>query len=264
MNKGEKIGLSSSMIVVTTLLMNQWLILVLLVPLLLWMLIPHYLKMREVREIEGELPEALFYISILSTITCFEELISKLGERKTKLGRFFKKMDRQVRKGFSVNEVLRDAERETTSKLLARTLRLLLQGYQHGGNFHDLLRQTAKDISDVQELLKEQAAITTVEKYTLLIGGGCVVPLILGALLSTVSQIQFVDLGLGMSQLTRSAVIANISLGNQIYIIEYALLASIFAGLQEGKLEKSIIYALILTPTSLALFFIAKTISIAF
>lgn len=262
--KLEEIGLAGSTILALALVMNQWLILILLVPLSMWFLVPVYLKLQETKVIEEELPEALFFISTLSTLASFEEIISKLSERKTSLGKIFKRMHNQITKGFSVREVLANAEKDANSKLLSRTLRLMLLGYQHGGNIHNLLRQTAKDVSDVHELMKEQAAITTIEKYTLLIGGGCVVPFILGMLQSTVSQIQPIDLGLGMSQISRAIVMANIEFGSQVYVVEYAILASIFAGLQEGRREKSIIYALILTPASLALFFVAKTISIAF
>ncbi|MCD6414607.1 MAG: type II secretion system F family protein [Candidatus Diapherotrites archaeon] len=264
MRKLEIIGALSAAVIIMAVMSKQALVVLLVIPGIVWLLIPYYLESRRTSQIEEELPEALLQLSALSTITSFESLVSKLGERKSALGEIFRKIDRQVQRGFSIEETLVAAEQESKSQLLSRTLRLLIQSYKNGGDIRSSLRETATDISEVQELIKEQAAATTIEKYTLLIGGGCLVPVILATIVSTVSGVQFVDLGFGMSQLTRRAVIANAELANQVYIAEYAAIASLFAGLQSGKKENAIIYALVLIPLSLLLFFAAKTISIAF
>lgn len=227
--------------------------------------LPEYREARRIKEIEESLPDVLFQASSMTSIASFDELIKQLGEGgHGELSRLFNRAHRQIEGGIPVEEALEELQREGNSELLSRTLKLLLQGYRTGADISLALRETANDISQTHEILRERTASTTVEKYTLLLAGGCIVPLILGVLVSMVSEIGFVDIGTGMDWEIRKAIIENASLGNQVYIGEYALLASFFVGIQESNPKKALIYAGILVPISLSLFLLAKTISIAF
>ena len=101
---------------------------------------------------------------------------------------------------------------------------------------------------------------STVEKYTLLLAGGIIVPLVLGALVAMVGSLNFTGLSeLGFGSGGSEQILANALAGSQIYIIEYAILASVFVAYQENSIEKSIIYMVVLVPLSFALFMLAKT-----
>lgn len=211
-------------------------------------------KIKEKRELEEKLPDALFQASSLTSITSFEEVIEKLSHGNNALSRKFREMHRQIKHGIPTKEVLE--ETETDSDTFKRTLNLLSHGYRTG-KIENALRETAEDINQTQSIIRERKTNTLIEKYTLLIAGGCLVPLILGTLVSMVSEIGVIELS-GMTTSTRQAIITNASNGSLIYIAEYALLASIFAGIQESRKEKAVIYALVLVPSSLIIYHIAK------
>ncbi|MCD4740321.1 type II secretion system F family protein [archaeon] len=223
--------------------------------------IPKWKKAKKIREIEENLPEALLQVSTLTEITSFERLIEKMAEGQNQLSQEFKKVNRQIKNGIPVKESLQSLEQE--SPLLSRTAKLLKQSYRTGANMSKALRETAEDITQTQEILRERSSSTMIEKYTLLLAGGCIVPLILGVLVALINNIGFIDIGMGMNIQTRQAIVNNASLANQIYLAEYALLASVFVSLQETKPEKALIYACVLIPLSLILFHLAST-SIAF
>jgi len=219
--------------------------------------IQEYKKARKNREIEEKLPDALFQASSISGITSFEELIQKLGEGEGSLAEIFRGMYKQIIHGVPTEEVLEDASKQTESRTFSRAMNLLAHGYRTG-TMKKALRETAEDINQTHEILRERSAGTMVEKYTLLIAGGCIVPLILGSLASMVSELGFVDLGMGMSSNMREAIIENATKGNMIYIAEYAVLASFFVSIQESRPERTVVYAIVLVPISVLIFLIAK------
>jgi hypothetical protein len=49
-------------------------------------------------------------------------------------------------------------------------------------------------------------------------------------------------------------------MANQIYIAEYAIIASVFLGMQENNTKKAVIYAMFLLPASFVFYFLAKGI----
>ena len=91
----------------------------------------------------------------------------------------------------------------------------------------------------------------------MLLAGGIIVPAVLGIVVSMVSSMDFAglaELGMGISPSLREAIIKNAILGNQIYIVEYSIIASVFVAYQEGEVEKALVYASILVPLGIAIF----------
>lgn len=232
-----------------------------LLPLAAVYAVPLYFWESKQKAIEEELPQAL-YRAASNPFIPLEELVEDLAEGSSPLAKEFSRAARQVKNHVPVDQALENMAKASDSQLLKRALGLLLQGYRTGADMSDALRETAEEISGVAEVLREQAAATTIEKYTLLLAGGVIVPLVLGALISMVSSLDFTGLSeLGFS--STEGVFENALLGTQLYIVEYAVLASLFVALQENSREKAFVYAAVLVPLSIALFMLAKAMAFA-
>ena len=117
------------------------------------------------------------------------------------------------------------------------------------------------DLVSVTSLLRERAANTAVQKYTLLFAGGLLVPLILGTVSSLAAGFDFGQMdgiGLGVDAAQKMALNEAVQVANIAYIAEYALIASAFIAFQEGKSGKAFLYALFLVPAGMLAYFAGK------
>jgi len=217
-----------------------------------------YFKAVRKAKFEEELAEALFTAASLSSLMPFEEVVGQLGKGNGVLAREFKMASNQLAAGVGVKESLEGIKERVGSELCDRAVDLLVKAYETGGGAQHALREAAEDINSTIGLIKEHSARVTLEKMTMLLAGGVVVPLTLGALVSLVGSLGSFDMGFGSAD--KGLIVANAVLGNQIYIVEYALIASFFVGLQEHRPEKGLVYALVLVPLSFACFVIAKSL----
>ena len=220
---------------------------------------PAYFWAAKQRKMECDLPQAL-YRAASNAFMPIEELIAELSEGDSELAGEFRKANMQIKNGISVEDALSTMASSNDSRLLTRTIDLLLQCYRTGADMAKAFKETAEEISGIATVMREQAVNSTVEKYTLLLAGGIIVPLVLGALVAMVGSLNFTGLSeLGFGSGGSEQILANALAGSQIYIIEYAILASVFVAYQENSIEKSIVYMVVLVPLSFALFMLAKT-----
>jgi len=220
---------------------------------------PNYFWARKQRKIGAELPQALYRAASNATAP-LEELVGELSQGQGELPKEFRKVAMQLRNGIPIGPALEEMAASNDSRVLKRAASLLLQSYRTGADMGSALKETAEEISDIAVVVRAQGASTIIEKYTLLLAGGAIVPLVLGTLTAMVSSLDFTGLAeLGFGSGSNGALLANAVLGSQVYIIEYALLASIFVAYQEGTIEKAAIYAVVLVPLSVALFTIASS-----
>ena len=200
-----------------------------LLPLAAAYAVPNYFWARRQAAIEEELPQAL-YRAASNTFVPLEAMVEELSEGGSPLAQEFGKAHMQVSNGVAVDEALEAMAECNSSRLLKRAIGLVLQGYRTGADMGDALRETAEEISGIAEVVREQAATTAIEKYTLLLAGGAIVPLVLGSLVSMVMSMDFAGLGqMGLGPENPAAMLESALLGSQAYIAEYAVIASLFA-----------------------------------
>lgn len=224
------------------------------VPIVAAYAIPNYFWMSRQREIEKELPQAL-YRAASDARGAPEELVAELAEGRGALAEEFGKAASQLKNGIPMEPALEDMAASNDSRLLERAVGLLLQSYRTGADMSSAFKETAEEINDIAAVVQAQGASTTIEKYTLLLAGGVIVPSVLGTLTAMVGSLDFAGLAeLGFGTGSNTALLANAVLGSRIYIVEYALLAAVFVAYQEGAVEKAAIYAMVLVPLSVALF----------
>ena len=77
-------------------------------------------------------------------------------------------------------------------------------------------------------------------------------------MVSSMDFAAFELLEFGATAVERAALLGSTVLANQIYIMEYSLLAAFFVAGLEGKPKKALLYACLLLPLSLASFSAAK------
>jgi pilus assembly protein TadC len=204
------------------------------------------------REKEKLVPDVLLQASIFPKGTPTTKIIKYISEAEYgPITKEFSKALNEIEKGKTVEESLKDISKRCKSEIISRAMNLLIQGNKSGAEMNKVFKETAEDILETQGIIKERIASTFIQKYTLILAGGIIVPALLGLITGFVNEMNFIgisELGLGMQEEKRKTIIEAALTSNQIYIIEYALIAAFFISQQEGNTKKAIIYALILIP----------------
>jgi len=217
------------------------------------------------RKLEEELAPCLYHASSIASYQNTEKVLKEISEGHGELSKEFKKTYKEIKTGESVKKALKNMEKRTESKLIKRATRVIINGHESGSNLSKALEETAEEAKKLHEIKRKRKLSTTIEKYTLLLAGGLIVPFILGTLISIIGSLELgtiTHLDIGASEGIRKQIKNNAIKGNQTYIAIYSVIASLFVSYQEKEMEKAFIYILILLPVSLAIFNLAKTINI--
>ncbi|MFH1664090.1 MAG: type II secretion system F family protein [archaeon] len=204
------------------------------------------------REKENLVPDILLQASIFPKGTPIIKIIKYISESDYGLmSKEFNKAFSETEKGKTIEDSLKDISLRCKSEIISRTMNLLIQGNRSGAEMNKVFKETAEDILETQSIIKERIASTFIQKYTLILAGGIIVPALLGLIVGFINEMSFLginELGLGMPAEQRKEIIEAALTANQIYLIEYALIASVFIAQQEGNTKKALVYALILIP----------------
>lgn len=221
----------------------------------------NYLFEKNRSDKEKFVPDALLIAGSFPNGTPLETIFSNLSKDNCgKLSLEFEKALLEIRKGSTVENALNSLKKRNKSKIIDRAMNLFIQGYNSGAELSQIFRETAEDILETNSILRERASAMVVEKYTLLVAGAVVVPLILGLLVGMVSKMDFnlFSESFGLSVQQRKSILEAALFSNQVYLVEYAFLASVFAAFQENDKKKAMVYAAILVPLSLIVYNLAK------
>jgi len=213
------------------------------------------------REKEKLIPDILLQASIFPKGTSMIKIIKYISTAEYGLVSIeFKKALNEIEKGKTVEESLKEISFRCKSEIISRAINLLIQGNKSGAEMNKVFKESAEDILETQSIIKERIASVLIQKYTLILAGGIIVPLLLGLITGFVQEMNFIgidELGLGMNSIERNEMISASLLANQIYILEYALISSLFIANQEGNTKKALVYALILIPLGIFCYNIA-------
>jgi len=231
-------------------------------PGVIWYFHTLYLAQVRLRKIEDEVPDLLLLASSMPEGTGAEKVIGFMAKTsRGPLAQEFEIARQQIYSGMPVHQALLLMKRRNNSRPLGRALDLIISSLNTGASMGSLFRETAEDFMETNSILRERGASMTVEKYTLLLAGGIIVPLVLGLICGMVGGMDFSaisELGVGMGEKQRAELVGASMLANIIYISEYALLASAFVAFQEGNQRKAVVYAIVLLPLGLLVYFAGK------
>jgi len=221
-----------------------------------------YVEAKRVREIEENLPAALFQIASFPRRTSMEKIMREIAKSDYgALSEEFTKAIRQIDAGSPVPAALDYMAAENNSLLLRRACALLAESYRTGADMSQAFKEVAEDIFELQALQKQTAAALSLQKYTLLAGGCILVPLILALLLNIVSSLEF-NLE-GISSITpqqRQALLEATVFGAQAYLVVFAAISSLFIAVQESNKKKAVLYFTLLFPLALAVFHFTRSL----
>ena len=213
------------------------------------------------REIEEAVPDVLLQAASMPSNSSFSNIAEYLSRQDFgALSKEFEKAKFEIEKGASVQEALDNISRRCSSPIVERMALLLKQGFESGNDLSSVFRETAEDIIETRTILKERSAALALQKMTLLFAGALIVPLVLGLISGLIKGFDFAqvsELGIGLAEKQRKELIQAALTTSQLYIIEFAILASVFAAFIDNNLKKSVIYAVLLIPAGLAAFYVA-------
>ena len=222
-----------------------------------------YLVSNRTSEIERSLPDALFQAASSKRLN-LEKIIRDISKRDYgPLSEEFAMVERQIKAGTNIEDALTDLVERNNSVLLERTVSLLIYGYRSGAAMGRALRETAEDIFSLFSLVRERKAVLSIQKYTILIGGGILVPMILGIVVQVVS-------GLNMSGIAEyfksgtdtESLLDTVRWAIPGYLLVYSALSSYLIASQEGDNRKAIVYFVFMALISILLFNLSLTVKV--
>ena len=213
-------------------------------------------KIKKAHEAENYLVDTLFQMSSTSCFLPPEKMILDIADSNYGiLSEEFKKAHNEIINGNSWANSLKKMNERIESSFLSKAIDVLVITYETGSSMGEALREVAEEISQQIRIQRQRNSALIMQKLTLILAGAFIIPLILGILISMINNFDFSGISdFGLKQINLSTII----LANQIYIIEYGLLAAGFISYQENRKENFIKYFLLITPLALVLFNLAK------
>lgn len=152
---------------------------------------------------------------------------------------------RRLEEGENIDTALRGFSERINSRLIRRTIVIILDSIKTGSSLAEILDNISDDVRDIYKLKEERKSSTTMQFMFMVAAGGFIAPLIFGE----VTAIMGLFSDITLSALTKGQIIASDELSNYIFILiqGYLIIEVIASGvmmgiIREGKINKSIIY----------------------
>ena len=202
---------------------------------------------QRVKKIEQQLPDSLILFASLPTHVTFEHAIETLATSTAEPIRTeWKRVHQSMQKSGNATNALEKFGEGMQSPNIAACIHLFQRGYESGINIHASTASLAHELLLFHSYFQERNATLMVEKYTLLLAGGIMVPVLLGVMVGVVQKL---PLNLLLENADAHRALFDAALFSiRGYLGIYAALAGIFVGLQENQCWKMSVYVLVLIP----------------
>ena len=231
---------------------------------------PYFLASRVREEMERYLPDALKQFS--STIKAGGTYTFAIKEITTagygKLSKEFEKILKELREGLTLQKALNNFAERSMSKLIKRTIRIMIDAIESGGGLAKVMDSIAEDVRQVLRIQRERIAKTTMQSLLLTVAGILLAPAIFGMvigilyfLITTSAEVAKSGLGEALKQaggglasafmkpITKEDIERALQFKDMMYnlflfyaLIESALTCVAVSIIRESKPFKAIIY----------------------
>jgi flagellar protein FlaJ len=259
------VGIGSFFIL--SILLNQVTILPIAIPLAILVLLLGYPYMKKesiIDSIEENFSDALKQMAdILKAGDTYESALREVVNAD--YGRLSEEMNialRRLEEGENINTALNGLSERIDSKLVKRTIVILLDSIKTGSSLADILEDIADDVREMHRLKKSRKANTTMQFMFMLAAGGFIAPMIFGEVSAVLSIFGKVTIGAIENVQEVAAQSSNfITLLIQAYILISVIGTGIMMSLiREGKVNKSIIYIPVLLLIAYTMYYVSTAI----
>lgn len=230
---------------------------------------PYLIGTRRIDEIEKNFPSALKQMAdTLKAGGTYEFALRELTQSELgALREEFEEALRKLEEGENFEIALKSISADVNSKLVQRTITVIIDSMKSGAGLADVLEEISDDIRDMYRIKVERKGRVIMQVMFMIAAGAAVAPFIFGLvgallelLLSTTASLQAVT----QSELAQTiAIKENLKLLIQLYMsIEVIASAVMISVMQEGKLSKSVLLIPILLLVANIVYFVS-TIAMA-
>jgi len=221
-----------------------------------------YWSEAEMKRAEMLLPDALYTAASTHKLLSAEKMLALLA--KGGFGRvsdaFALALARQ-RTGDSFQSSMQAAARYCPTPLAARAFSLIVVAYETGADMYSALRECAQDVVSFFALLRERAALLSIQRYTVLASCALLVPFILGTVVYLAPTLSGASVA-GSAQ-PDAALLSTLELACQIYLVLNAALCALLLALSESNPARAALYFAICAPLALIFFSFASSSALA-
>jgi flagellar protein FlaJ len=225
---------------------------------------PYWKGLSRVDEIERNLADALKQMAdILRAGGTYEFAL-----REISLGEFgplndeIAKVLRKLEEGESFEKAMRTLPEEVDSRLVDRTITVIIDAIKAGAGLADVLEDISEDVRESNRVETERKSRTLMQTLFMIATGSIVAPYIFGVISALIVMFTQSASGFEISpaQVAQSIVAGDqIILLLQIYIFIAVLASSVMIALmREGKISKAIIYFPVLLFVAFLIFFVSR------
>lgn len=218
-----------------------------------------YLSNREIARAEACLPDALYSAASVHKVMSAERTLAYLAASGFgRLSESFEIALRRQKAGEGFASSMAAASRHCPSPLVSRAFALLVVAYETGADMYFALREAAQDVMGFFSLVRERAAMLSIQRYTLILAAALLVPVILGTTVSLVpalsssssQQIASQPSALLAQPAAQAGTFATLTLACRCYLLASALLSSAMLSWSESDPRRALLYFSAIAPIS--------------
>lgn len=224
---------------------------------------PYLKKESIINSIERNFSDALKQMA--DTLKAGDTYESALREvANSDYGRLSEEMDlalRRLEEGENLETALGVFADRIDSRLIKRTIVIILDSIKSGASLSDILEEIAEDVRDLYRIKEERKSNTTMQFMFMVASGGLIAPLIFGEVNSVMSVFSTIT----TQALSEAQMVAATQTTSFMFMLveAYLLVEVIGSGLmmsiiREGKVNKSIIYIPVLILLAFMVYYASK------
>lgn len=223
---------------------------------------PYMKKEQIINSIEANFSDALKQMA--DTLKAGDTYESALREvANSDYGRLSEEMGislRRLEEGTNIENALRGFAQRIDSKLVKRTMTIVVNSIKTGASLSEVLEDISEDVRDLHRLKEERKANTQMQFLFMIAAGGIIAPIIFGEVTAIMemftkvlgSEISKEQLAQAQNNSTMMLIITQGYL-----IIEVIGSGGIMALIRDGKINKSVIYIPILLLSAFTMYYIS-------